>query len=342
LLDSFSSGTARDSVVVTSTSGIKAIIHGGNNASISISGASYYHIYNLSLTGSGRKTGNTKNGLLLDHTQHIACDSLDISGFQKAGAMVFASHNILLNNIYVHENGAAGIAIKGITQKSDCRDIMVTQCRAENNPGDPSELKNHSGNGIIAGICMNVVIDHCVANNNGWDMPRIGNGPVGIWCYEADSVTIQHCTSFQNKTSPGGADGGGFDLDGGVTNSVIQYCLSYENQGSGYGIFQYAGASTWSNNTVQFCISKNDGYVSVGKAGVFIWNTSDDPGQLHNLLFCNNIIDNDRVAAINYDMQSENSGFRFLNNTFIVRGEFITGKSKPAVFTGNQWIRKTE
>ncbi len=74
-------------------------------------------------------------------------------------------------------------------------------------------------------------------------MPRKGNGTVGIWCYEANSVMIQHCLSFQNKTSQGGEDGGGYDFDGGTTNSIIQYCLSYENQGSAFGIFQYDGAS---------------------------------------------------------------------------------------------------
>ena len=81
-----------------------------------------------------------------------------------------------------------------------------------NNPGDPTNLNNHSGNGIIAGFCKNILIEYCTANNNGWDMPRIGNGPVGIWCYEADSVIIQHCISYQNKTSKGGEDGGGYDL----------------------------------------------------------------------------------------------------------------------------------
>ena len=32
-------------------------------------------------------------------------------------------------------------------------------------------------------------------------------------------MVIQHCLAYRNKTSPGAADGGGFDFDGGVTNS---------------------------------------------------------------------------------------------------------------------------
>ena len=65
------------------------------------------------------------------------------------------------------------------------RNVTIVHCRADDNPGDPTNLTNHSGNGIIAGHCTNVLIDSCSATNNGWDMPRIGNGPVGIWCYEA-------------------------------------------------------------------------------------------------------------------------------------------------------------
>ena len=69
-------------------------------------------------------------------------------------------------------------------------------------------------------------IEYCKAAENGWDMPRKGNGPVGIWCAcNADRVVIQHCISHHNK-SPG-LDGGGFDFDGGVTNSVMQYNYSY-------------------------------------------------------------------------------------------------------------------
>jgi hypothetical protein len=30
---------------------------------------------------------------------------------------------------------------------------------------------------------------------------RIGNGPVGIWACETDSVVIQHCISYRNKTA---------------------------------------------------------------------------------------------------------------------------------------------
>ena len=203
-------------------------------------------------------------------------------------------------------------------QELELKEILKT----ENNPGDPTNLKNHSGNGIVVGHCTKILIDSCVATNNGWDMPRIGNGPVGIWCYEADSVIIQHCISYRNKTSVGAADGGGFDLDGGVTNSIIQYCLSYENQGSGYCIFQYWDASPWYNNVIRFNISENDGLVSDSRAGMYIWNSSRDKNQFYNCDVYNNTIYNSKQAALAFSETSEHKNFRFFNNIFIASAGF--------------------
>lgn len=44
------------------------------------------------------------------------------------------------------------------------------------------------------------------------------------------------------------AHSGGFDLDRGVTNSVMQYNCSYDNDGAGYLIYQYEGARPLGNN----------------------------------------------------------------------------------------------
>ena len=42
---------------------------------------------------------------------------------------------------------------------------------------------------------------------------------MGIWASESNRVVIQMCRSTGNRTG-GRHDGGGFGLDGGVTNSV--------------------------------------------------------------------------------------------------------------------------
>jgi hypothetical protein len=251
--------------------------------------------------------------------------------------MVYNASDINIEKVHAHNNGAAGITVAGNSSKSDNRNIVIRNCLAENNPGDPTMLDNHSGNGIVVGLCTKVTIEYCAATNNGWDMPRIGNGPVGIWAYEADSVIIQNCISYRNKTSKGGEDGGGFDLDGGVTNSIIQYCLSFENEGGGFGIFQYNGASQWRNNTVRFNISENDGRVSRAHAGIFIWNGSDDATQFTDFYCYNNVIYNSDGNAIYFDEHSMRNYFHFYNNIFVANDNLVKGKLASDTFLGNNW-----
>lgn len=317
-----------------------ATIDGGDSSAVILYKAGYLTITGLHLTGAGRKTGNLKEGLSLIGCRHITARGLDITGFQKAGLMIYASTEVTVSHVFAHENGSAGIAVEGdFSGKKTSRNIRILDCRAEDNPGDPTNLTNHSGNGIVVGHCTSLLIDRCTATNNGWDMPRIGNGPVGIWCYEADSVLIQHCLAYRNKTSPGAADGGGFDLDGGVTNSVIQYCFSYGNQGSGYCIFQYWGASPWYHNIIRYNISENDGTVSDSQAGLYIWNSSDDEKQFYDCQVYGNIVYNAKVAAISFSEKSEHRGFRFNHNIFVGKDSLIKGKDKigDCVFQHNDW-----
>jgi len=313
-----------------------ATIRSGDSSALVLYRVKGVTVRGLHLLGAGRKAGNVKEGLMLNECTRVLLDDIDITGFEKAGLMIYSSVGVEARRIFAHENGAAGIEVEGQDKRSS-RDLKIVQCRADDNPGDPSNLTNHSGNGIVAGHCTGLVIDSCSATNNGWDMPRIGNGPVGIWCYEADSVIIEHCVSYRNKTSPGAADGGGFDLDGGVTNSIIQYCLSYGNQGAGYCIFQYWGASPWHHNVIRYNISYDDGLVSDARGGVYVWNSSGDPKQLYDCEVSHNIIYNTKQAALSYSEKSAHLDLVFFDNVFVGRDSLIRGDRGVDVFRGNDW-----
>lgn len=338
LINKFKSGISGLPVYIFSYGKGIATIDGGNKSALIVNEVKFVQIRDLQLKGSGRKDGNNTNGVVINNCSNVSVDNLEITGFQKAGLLINSSSEIVVSKVHSYENGFAGILIEGQKGKKNSKKILIKDCIAENNPGDPTLLNNHSGNGILAGNSISVIIEYCVATNNGWDMPRIGNGPVGIWCYESDSITIQYCISYRNKTSKGGDDGGGFDLDGGVTNSVIQYCLSYENHGSAFGIFQYAGASPWHNNIISHNISENDGKVSAAHASAYIWNSSNDQEQFRNLSFFNNILYNTNGAAIHYaHKQSSRKSFNFHNNVFVAKDQIIIGEVLTDTYSNNNW-----
>ncbi|HVM88182.1 MAG TPA: right-handed parallel beta-helix repeat-containing protein [Puia sp.] len=338
IIDSLKSGSKEAIISISSFGDGQAIIDAGNNNGIMVDHSSFISLSNLIVKGNGRKSGNTKDGIIINNSKNISVNNIEISGFQKSGLLIYASSAINSVYVYAHNNGSAGITVEGdFSNKLSSHHICITGCRAVNNPGDPTNLTNHSGNGIVVGHCTAVLINKCMATDNGWDMPRIGNGPVGIWAYEADSIIIQRCLSFRNKTAPKAADGGGFDLDGGVTNSVIQYCLSYDNQGAGYCMFQYWGASPWHNNVIRFNISENDGTVSDAHGGAYIWNSSGDENQFYNCDFYNNSIYNSKVAALSYSEKSLRKNFRFCNNIFVAIDTLIYGEKSNDVFLGNDW-----
>jgi hypothetical protein len=170
------------------------------------------------------------------------------------------------------------------------------------------------------------LIEYCEAANNGWDMPRDGNGPVGIWGWNCDRLTIQHCISHDNK-SPG-ADGGGFDFDGGVTSSVMQYNLSYNNMGTGYLLCQYPGAPPWKNNIVRYNISVNDGKKNF-QSGIGLW--LGDSGIADAQIYNNTIINPFHAVSTLGDIP----GMVYHNNIFLAGSDILVGDLRHSRFENN-------
>jgi hypothetical protein len=326
-------------LIIDSYSKGLALIDGGEHEAIRIEGCRKMIIRNINIKGDGRKTGNICNGLAIIDSRDCIIENIQVEGFQKSGIDLYNCRNMKVRRIYSHDNGFCGINVMG-SEKHLSGNILVQSCKAENNPGDPTILDNHSGNGILVGVSDSVIIEYCTATNNGWDMPRPGNGPVGIWAWMSDHVRIQYCISYRNKTSKGAKDGGGFDLDGGVTNSVIQFCISYDNQGAGYGLFQYPGASDWSDNIIRYCISMNDAHTTVGSASFFIWNGSDERRQLRDCRIHNNIVFNSYAPVISFENASLHEDFVFSHNLFMGSGDLISGKNTGSTYRGNLWIGK--
>jgi hypothetical protein len=328
-VDKNDSGTGDRKIVITSYGTGRAVIDGGNGTGLIADGCNHLIVKNLNFIGSGRKAGNTKNGVCIFDLHGAEIDNVDVSGFRSNGILGRGIRDIRITNVHAYENGHAGICVGGSRSNRRSKNVYIGYCVAQNNPGDPSNLTNHSGNGIVAGNVDGAVIEYCQAMNNGWDMPRKGNGPVGIWAWNADKVIIQFCIAHDNK-SPG-QDGGGFDLDGGVTNSVVQYNLSYNNEGPGYFLCQYPSAPVFKNNIVRYNISQNDCTKNNRRSGIDIYAAN---AQMSDCKIYNNTIYNSKGAGIAFG-GLDVPGVVIRNNIFICAGELISGEAKRGRFENN-------
>lgn len=340
--------TIKTPFIVSTFGSSRATILSGDSVAILAKDCMFLTISNLNIEGSGRLTGNTTNGIDFLEVKNGTIDNVKTSGYLYSGIQVTGGCDIRITNVNACNNGFCGINVSTSAKEygtdgsafKTVKRVYIGHSVVENNPGCPVITDNHSGNGILMGGVTNGLIEYCEAMNNGWDMPREGNGPVGIWAYMSDSIVIQHCYSHHNKTSPKGKDGGGFDFDGGITNSIMQYNLSAYNEGGGYGMFQYAGATEWSKNIVRYNISYNDGTKN-GKCGIFMWC---DPvaTPMKQLKAYNNTIVNNQEYGVNFE-PGNYEDFVFENNIFVLTtasDHFTGGSFTGATFDRNLYWTK--
>ncbi len=325
-------------VIISSFGEERALINGKDKEGIRADSCLYLTIENLAIKGQGRKSGNTTDGLLVTKCDGVVINEVEVHGFQKSGVHVHQCDDASITHVYACENGFAGIHVTGTTMRDpenyDNQNLYIGYCVAENNPGDPTALTNHSGNGILANSVQGGIIEYCEAFNNGWDMPWTGNGPVGIWIWDCTDFIIQYCVAHHNRTNPVAHDGGGFDFDGGVSNSIIQYCVSHNNEGAGYGLYEFGAAKPWENNIVRYNISQDDGILTSGSVG--IW-TNEAGGIMRNCQIYNNTFYNSQQDGSNIALSDNYPGYVFYNNVFVYNGTLIVeGKAlKDEVFLGN-------
>jgi hypothetical protein len=298
--------TADKPVTVGSFGDGRATIQAGVGTGIHIANVGGVIVRDLVILGKDRRS-NKGSGVEIINTLpggrrlgFVRVENVDARSFGKDGIAVggwpadkslSGFRDVRITNCRASDNAYVGIHIFAVhdheAKSYAHEDVAVTGCVANDNPGDPDYLDNHSGNGILLHNIDGGLIDGCTAFGNGGLCRALPGGPVGIWTYTARKVVIQHCVSIRNRT---GAlyDGGGFDLDGGVTESVLQYNYSAENDGAGYLVYEFAGAPfRVADNVVRFNISENDGRKN-GYAGIYI-GSQDRPIErlqvYHNTVF---------------------------------------------------------
>jgi hypothetical protein len=348
--------------------------YGTGRATINSGTDSGFYAHNVSgfvlrdlifIAGSGNATsgvsllndlsGNTK----LDY---VVLTNLDVSGYGADGIVVDGENgsagftNITISNSVTHHNtgnlvtawGSAGIHAKsdvnygfGATQPSHSN-VMVDHCTSHSNPGTAGST-NWTGSGIMLASVANSTIQFSLAYNNG----AASFGTVGIWTADSTGVLIQYNEAHHTMTVDG-RDGDGFDLDGGVTNSVLQYNYSHDNMGAGYLLYTYADANVnaTKNITARFNISENDVAYPNGTLGsIFIGN---DGGTLTGVNVYNNTIYLNSApmgAAIAYGGSSATTitghvanNILYVNNgTKLINLSYGNGSPSGLLFSGNDY-----
>lgn len=285
---------------------------------------------NLEFVNGGNYSTNSANGVrfeststrlgTLTHYQHIIVDNIVARGFRQSGLSLNAVNNVGYDGVTVsggefYDNQYSGVNVAAANWTNLLhRNLRINGVEAYNNPGRVG-CSPHCGHGIVVSQVDGAVIENSVAHSNGM---VAGAGNVGIWTWQANNVTIQHNVAYGNR-SPLGADGGGFDIDGGVTNSVIQYNLSHDNEGAGYLLAQFAFANPMSQNVYRYNLSVNDGRDSYG--GITIWGASPSDVAKSAVFHNNTVIVDGNVAPNSrgpvWFLDGNHSDISLVNNIFV-------------------------
>ncbi len=292
-------GTPTKPIVIGSYGTGRATIYSDSSYGIYVENAGGFKLKNLIFKGSGIST-NKKSGIIFYTDKdsfallkYIFIDSTEVFGYQQYGISIGSwkyrtgYRDVTVKNCYSHDNGIAGISMyaeKPYVHKK----VYIGRNIVYNNPGLPEKTSGNSGNGIVLGNVDTAVIEYCTAYENGiLHKNTIDGGPNGIWAYESNYVIMQYNESHHNKSGTA-KDGGGFDLDGGCTNSIMQYNYSHDNYGVGFVIAQNKGGSATTNNTIRYNISEND-CRKQNYGAIQLWSAGSNGG-IKNVHIYNNII----------------------------------------------------
>ena len=247
-------------------------------AGVIVSESGAVEVSNLDVFGAGTAQAKQAGILLYANVNGtgarfagVSVHDVSVQGYQM-GVFIYSPFcrgfsGVRISRVLAQNNLINGIASDG-AYSSACfshSDIVVEDSVAFNNSGDPTDASQWTGSGIVLSDVDGALIQRCEAGFNGGSNRHLGGGPCGIWAWGARNVTISHCVSHDNSNgfpagTPNAQDGDGYDLDGGASDSVIEYSLSFNNSGPGFLVCDFDGSPRrTANNTVRFSVSIGDG-----------------------------------------------------------------------------------
>ncbi len=325
-------------------------------AAITINGVNGIIIQDGILIGNG---GGAEYGIWIENTKlSSAADGFtiqrnDISGFYSTstsdyGAEIFVNgytkglnHVSILNNTLHGRSGPTSPDDNGITGWAwTTRNIanILYQGNVVYDIGGKTGPGGNEGNGILANGVATGIIQNNIVHDVGANSTTCG-GPAGIWAYSADNIKIQFNEAYRvqpvNYTT--GCDWNGFDLDGGVTNSVMQYNYSHDNYAAGYLLYadssSYAGGA-WGTNDVRYNISENDVNSKNSTLGSILFTGLNGSTAAAVVNVYNNTVWNSVAGGAGFATQNRNpTGGIIANNIFAVSSDATSSNQSEFLYT---------
>ena len=283
-LDDGDAGTPAAPVTITSYGTGRATVRASSGAGINVYNAGGIRVVDLNVVAA---SPSTTSGVVfyMDRAtslEYVRIESVEISGFGRHGIEIGSWNtttgfrDVRITRAWTHHNTRTGILVYAQHRLAHA-DVYVGYSHAFDNTGDPSSEVN-TGSGIVLGGVSGGTIEWSSAYRNGARNTAVG-GPVGIWTYDSARIVIQHNESHSNRTGSS-ADGGGFDLDQNVSDAVVQYNYSHDNDGAGYLLAHRPDTALHLGNIVRYNLSENDGRRN-SYGGIEIWGRISG-ARIHN------------------------------------------------------------
>ncbi|MGW2206612.1 right-handed parallel beta-helix repeat-containing protein [Streptomyces sp. NPDC001774] len=301
-LDKGEAGSAARPVVIESYGTGRATIAPRGTSGISVRDTAGVEIRDIRLVGD-RQALRDGVGISFRATRpgtrklaHVRIANVEARGFQNGisvgaydGAVTGYS-DVRISDVSVHHNLEAGLAFHGpkfeaanpVYAHSGLRIERVT---ASSNSGAPGSDRRNTGSGIALGSVRDAKVRFSVAHDNGArSAADAEEGPEGIWAYDSTGVVLENNRSYRNRTGSR-VDGGGFGLDNNVSHSVMQYNLSYGNDGPGFLVYSGQATGAHRDNVVRFNMSWDDARKLPAYGGIVAYGS-----RMKNLGIYNNTV----------------------------------------------------
>jgi len=201
-------------------------------------------------------SGTLDQGVVIDHANVSRfCEGINISSEDDESHI---SH-VRVRAVSAHDNGDAGVFTHDAALAQHAiHDVRVTRARA---------YRNLNRGGIVLFGVDRGRVTHSTAFGNA----KRGGGGVGIWAFDSNRIRIAWNESYRNGRRALANDGDGFDLDRGVSNSVMEHNYSHDNGGIGFLVCSCEQQNPFyrmHNVVVRSNVSSNDG--SSGQPSLYV------------------------------------------------------------------------